>query len=220
MIYTGAARIVTPDGEIQSISKNGVTLWERLVPADFEVLEYILAANSQYFFVPNFYLKSTSIVIAKLRFSGSAGNCYGCYSGSSAQDNFCLYGGSSSADAYIRYDGELDRAFRPTTGVDYEIEHSANGFKANGTTYATFATKTFTCSNPFGVGQLSGSSSAKFSGRLCEIAVEDDNIDSLHLIPVRRISIYQVGMYDIVGKAFYTSQSSTPFVAGPDRYAA
>lgn len=219
MIYTGAARIVTPDGEIQSITKNGVTLWERNLPADYEELEYITAANSQYFFVNGFFLKSTSIVTVKLRFSGSAGNCYGCYTGSSAQDNFCLYGGSSSSDAYIRYDGELDRAFRATAGTDYTIEHSADGFKANGTTYATFAAKTFTCANPFGVGQLSGSSSAKFSGRIYDITVVDSNAESLHLIPVRRISTSQVGMYDIVGKAFYVSQS-TPFVEGPDKYAA
>lgn len=216
-----ADRIVTADGEVQSIHKGQTLIWGRTLPANLEELEYVSASNSQYFFVNNFYLRSTDKVEAKMRFSGTAGNCYGCYTSGSANDNFCLYAGSPSTNSYIRYDGELDRAFQATSGTDYVIEQSSAGFKANGTTYATFASATFTSRNPFGVGQLTGSSSNKFSGRIYYIIVTDSNGDEiLHLVPVRNTANLKVGMYDTVGGNFYESASAKAFVAGPDKYAA
>ena len=216
--FTNVAKLVTPNGEVQSIYNGSTLVWERNLPNDYEELEYISASNNQYFFVDNFYLNSTSEVEAVVYFSGNAGNTYGCYTGSSASDNFCFYGGSSSSDAYLRYNGELVRAFKATANTKYTLIHSASGFYVNGTKVGTFSSATFTCSHSFGVGQLYSSTAAKFSGRIYSIVVRENGSETLNLVPVKKLSTTTAGMYDTVGQTFYSSSGSNQFVAGPNKY--
>lgn len=214
MSLQNAVKIVIGNKEVQKIESGSTTVWERAVPAGYDELEYVQASNSQYFFVTGFKLSNLDEVEAVIAWNNAAGNTFGCFSSSSATDNFCLYAGSSSSDAYIRYDGELKRSFRPTSGTKYKIVQNADGFFANDTTIATFAPATFTCANDFGVCQLTGSSSAKFTGKLYDIKVRRGAALRMHLIPAKRLSDNKVGMYDAVGGNFYTSASNTAFVAG------
>lgn len=182
------------------------------LPAGYIECEYVRSNANAWFETP-IHMTSESEVIADLQFEGSAGNVYGCYSGSAAKDNLCLYGGSASSNGYIRYNGEVERAFKPTAGTRYVISHSKNGFFANGVQQCgAFSEATFTCASPFLVGQLSGSSSAKYKGRIYRITVKTDGITVLDLVPCRNSSnVY--GMYDVVGRAFYQS-AGTAFSGG------
>lgn len=182
------------------------------LPSGYTEANYV-RGNANAWFETELYMTSEGEVIADLQYEGSSGNTYGCYSGSAATNNFCLYAGSPSSSAYIRYNGEVVRAFTPANGTRYKIIHNKNGFWANGTQYANaFSTATFTCTEHFMVGQLSGSTSAKFKGRIYRITVKDNGQTVMDLVPCKNSSnVY--GLYDVVGRHFYDSDG-TAFTGG------
>lgn len=190
---------------------NGDVVYHSL-PSGYTEVNYV-RGNANAWFETDLYMTSDSEVIADIQFEGSAGNTYGCYSGSSASNNFCLYAGSPSTSAYIRYNGEVERAFTAVNGTRYKTIHNKNGFWANGVQYAeAFSENTFTCTEHFMVGQLSGSTSAKFKGRIYRLTVKDKGQTVMDLIPCKNGSdVY--GMYDVVGRHFYAS-AGTAFTGG------
>ena len=181
------------------------------LPTGYTECSYV-RGNANAYFETNLYLTNDSEVICDVQYEGSAGNTYGCYTSSSANDNFCLYGGASSGDAYIRYNGELLRAFRATSGTRYKLKHNAGGFWVNGTNVGTFNTATFTCTAPFVVGNLSNSTAAKLKGRIYRLTVKESGQTVMDMVPCTNSnSVY--GLYDVVGRQFYAS-SGTAFTGG------
>lgn len=53
-----------------------------------------------------------------------------------------------------------------------------------------------------------------FNGRLYWLIIEENGEEIMHLLPCRRKSDSVVGLYDTVGKQFFTSANSIPFTAG------
>lgn len=196
----------------QGISKvyyGNTLIWQSILPAGYTAAEYISASGRQYI-VTDIYLNSNSKVTADLYFTGTSGNVYGCYSGSSATDNFCYYGGSNSVKGYLRFDGDLVREFAPSRNTRYLIEHDANGFAVNGSIEATFEDNTFTCSNPFYICNLANSSAAKFTGRIYRLTITEGQTTIADFIPAQNPnSIF--GLYDLIGKQFYASETDTEF---------
>lgn len=182
------------------------------LPSGYARCNYV-RSNVNAYFTTGLYLNSESVVVADLQFENAGGNTYGCFSGTNASDNFCLYAGSSSSDAYVRYNGEVARVFRPTSGTRYKLIHSKDGFFVDGTQVAqAFSAATFTCSNPFCVGTLSGSSSAKLKGRVYRLTVTENGGVKMDLIPCQNSnSVY--GLYDLIGGTFYQS-AGTAFSGG------
>lgn len=177
------------------------------LPSGYTRANYV-RGNANAHFATSLYLNQDCEVIAVIQFEGSAGNTYGCFSGTSASDNFCLYAGATASDAYIRYNGQVVKAFKATNGTRYKLIHNRNGFWANGAKLAdAFTASTFTCSNPFCVGTLSGSTSAKLKGRIYSIVVKEGSATRMALIPAKNSSdVY--GLYDAVGRQFYSSEGT------------
>lgn len=209
MLKQGTNDVVLPGIAVAFVG--GEVVYHKL-PSGYTGCEYV-RGNADAYFETLLHLDSESEVVADLQFEGVAGNVYGCFSGTNANNNFSLYAGASSTNGYIRYDGEMERAFRPVNGIRYTIIHNKNGFWANGEQQCTaFSTSAFSCDAPFTVGSLSGSTSAKFKGRMYRMTVKKGGQTVLDLVPCKNSSnVY--GMYDVVGRMFYTS-AGTDFSGG------
>lgn len=201
---------VTLPGIVAAVA-NGEVVYHKL-PTGYTAANYV-RSNANAYFTTGLYLTSESEVTADMQFENAGGNTYGCFSGTNAGDNFCLYAGSASSDAYVRYNGEVARVFRPTSGTRYKLRHNKNGFWVDGTQLAqAYSEAEFTCSNPFCVGTLSGSTSAKLKGRVYRLTVRTNGAVVMDLVPAQNSSnVY--GLYDTIGQMFYTS-AGTAFSGG------
>lgn len=184
------------------------------IPLHITPLSYIRGSGSQYI-TTGIYLRSTDVVKSRWRFENSAGCVYGCFSGSSANDNFCLYAGSASTNAYIRYNGQVVRDFKAANGTIYNIEYGPDGFTA-GSTSVTFTAATFTCSAPMYIFMLPNSSSPKVTARCYGLTVYRDGEQLCNFIPARNELTGEVGMWESVGGVFYENAGDDAFTAGPD----
>lgn len=185
------------------------------VPAYITPLSYIRGSGTQYI-TTGIHLRSTDVVKSKWQFEGASGNVYGCYTSGSADDNFCLYAGSASANAYIRYNGQLVRAFRPSSGTIHELEQGADGFYDNGGLVTSFNAATFECSAPMYIFMLPHSSSAKVTARCYGLTVYRDGEQACNFIPARNELTGEVGFYESVGGVFYENAGTGVFTAGPE----
>lgn len=185
------------------------------VPAYITPLSYIRGSGSQYI-TTEINLRSTDVVKSKWRFEGSAGNVYGCFTSSGADDNFCLYAGSASTNAYIRYNGQLVRDFKAAKGTIYNLEHGPDGFFANGDQVTSFNAATFECSAPMYIFMLPNSSSAKVTARCYGLTVFRGGDQLCNFIPARNELTGKVGFYESVGGVFYENDGTGAFTAGPE----
>lgn len=185
------------------------------VPAYITPLSYIRGSGSQYI-TTEINLRSTDVVKSRWRFENSAGNVYGCFSGSSANDNFCLYAGSASTNAYIRYNGQVVRDFKAANGTIYNLEHGPDGFFANGDQVTSFNAATFECSAPMYIFMLPNSSSAKVTARCYGLTVYRGGEQVCNFIPARNELTGEVGFYESVQGVFYENAGTGAFTAGPE----
>lgn len=125
-------------------------------------------------------------------------NLFGCFSGSSATDNFSTYIGFGLA-SYIRYDGNTNRSFNADYETSYVLEMGPTGVKINGNTIGTWEPQTFTCSADLYIGYAQNASSAAFRGKIYDVKIKG----VAHFVPCVRDSDSKVGMYDIIGETFY-----------------
>lgn len=185
------------------------------IPLHITPLSYIRGTGTQYI-TTGFNLRSTDVVKTRWKFEGTAGNCYGCYSGPSASDNFCLYVSASGTDSYIRYNGQLVRDFKPAPFSFCDIEHGPGGFYAYGSKVTDFNPSTFTCSAPLYIFMLANSSSAKITAMFYGLTVYRDGEQVCNFIPARNELTGDVGVWESVAGQFYGNAGTGAFTAGPE----
>ena len=183
------------------------------IPTDITPLSYIAGSGSQYI-TTAINLLSSDTVKSKWRFQNSAGNVYGCFTGSNDDDNFCLYAGSASTNAYIRYNGQLVRNFKATSGTVYEIEQGPDGFFVGGSKVADFDAASFTCSAPMYIFMLPNSSSAKVTARCYYLQVIRGGEVVYDFIPARDETTGEIGMWEAVNGVWYGNAGTGDFTAG------
>lgn len=103
--------------------------------------------------------------------------------------------------------------------IKYEIEVTAGYRKVNGVEKRTSYTSDKPMQdNNFYVGNFSNAGSGGFStgaiGYIYECSLYDDNILVRNLIPAKRNSDNEVGMYDLVSNTFFTNAGTGTFKAG------
>lgn len=185
------------------------------IPLHITPLSYIRGTGTQYI-TTGFNLRSTDVVKTRWKFEGTAGNCYGCYSGPSASDNFCLYVSASGTDSYIRYNGQLVRDFKPAPFSICDIEHGPGGFYAYGSKVTDFNPSTFTCSAPLYIFLLANSVSPKVTAMFYGLTVYRDGEQLCNFIPARNELTGDVGVWESVAGQFYGNAGTGAFTAGPE----
>lgn len=210
MNVSSARHLAIPEGNVIEIGRSGQRLWRGL-PSGFTAIEYI-AGNNNAYINTGLYLSDTDTVRGRFNLTG-ASNIFGCFSGSSASDNYSFYTGANrSAKLYARMDGKLDSSGLSVVNEDIELLMDKTGLRLNDIEKATFSNvDSFTASAPFFIGWLDNSSSAKIIGKIYNIEV----IDKFLGVPAMRDLDSVCGLYDFVGARFLRSETSTDFTGGP-----
>lgn len=193
---------VTVGQEIAWINPN-------LVPTEYRRLTGIIFDSEVYYEAP-FKLEGSDT----LRFSFSitkACNVIGCYSKTTADNNYSLYVSGASSAKYMRYNGATyNSSFSLNTRYDVEITPTGTtGFKTD----STWEQKDFIADNNMLIGSTSvDASSSKLDGIMYgNIEVVNKGI----FIPVERVSDGAIGYYEAMSGAFLENQGTgTPVALG------
>lgn len=180
-----------------------------MLPSGYQELRYISGANSQCF---DTLLHLTDQDTLRVRANTKAScNLLGSYVSGAADDNFSIYVGNSY---YLRFDGKINSSVASTKNAVVTLELSKEGAWRDGTKIVTFSNAgTFTTSLTLKVGKLDNSTQTKFTGDLYSVEV----VGKMNLVPARRKSDGEVGMYDTIRDLFFTSEGAD-WVAGPEVY--
>lgn len=165
-----------------------------------------------YYKITDFFLKSDDVV--RISFSvDKACNVFGCYTTTSATDNYSLYASTSSGGKYLRYDGSTYNSYfsNADLGERFDVTISASGTSGMPTD-SVFSETTFTCSSDLCIGTTAPSaSSSKLDGNIWGSIVVEGR---LKLVPCERLSDHVLGYYDMVGGTFYEPTGSAPTSLG------
>lgn len=193
--------VVTYNGTC--ITRNDVGIgYPYEVPSTYTVLAG-MTMNGNQWFDTGVYLQGSDTVRLSYKVTKSC-NVIGCYTTTSANDNYSLYLSTSSSAKYMRYgDGTYNSYVLTNKQYDVVITPTGtSGLQVD----STWTAKTFTSSTTCLIGTTStGATSAKFTGDMYGV-VEIEG--KAYCIPVLRKSDNAVGYYDAINKRFLANQGS------------
>lgn len=210
MIKVGTQDIADIPGVLK-VTVGSQVVWANpnLVPSEYRRLTGIEFDANVYYEAP-FKLGGSDT----LRFSFSitkACNVIGCYSKTTADNNYSLYVSGASSAKYMRYNGETyNSSFSLNTRYDVEITPTGTtGFKTD----STWEQKDFITDDNMLIGSTSvDASSSKLDG------IMYDNIEVVGkglFIPVERVSDGAIGYYEAMSGIFLENQGTgTPVSLG------
>ena len=185
------------------------------LPPAYRRLNGLTFAGSTYY-ETSFKLKGSDTV----RFSMSAitaCNVFGCYTTTSATDNYSLYITTTDGGKYLRYNGGTYKSYwaSGSMGKRYNIIITPTGSSGMPTNQNdTWSATTFTASANMCIGTTSTSaSSTKFTGNIYGNFIVDGRFKG---IPCERLSDGVLGYYDTYSSTFYTPVGSAPASLGYD----
>ena len=192
-------------------------LWLRKVtaaglPEGYKRVKGYTFSAATYYKITDFYLSGSDTV--RMSFSvNKACNVFGCYTTTTADDNYSLYATTTSGGKYLRYDGDTYNSYFPSNkiGVRCDVVFAPTGTTGMPTD-STITAKTFTGTADLCIGTTSPSAtSSKLDGDIWGDIVVDGK---LKLVPCERESDNVLGYYDMVGGTFYEPTGSAPTSLG------
>ena len=169
---------------------------------------------STYYRIPDFHLRGTDTV--RISFSADkACNVFGCYTDTSAEDNYSLYASTSSGGKYLRYDGDTYSSYIPSAQIGERLDVVITPTGTTGMpTDSVITPVEFESVADLCIGTTSASaSSSKLDGNIWGSFVVDSR---LTLIPCERLSDNVLGYYDPDSDTFYEPIGSAPTSLGVD----
>lgn len=165
---------------------------------------------STYYKITGFKLKGSDTI--RMSFSVTkACNVFGCYTTTTATDNYSLYMSSSSGAKYLRYGGDTYNSYIASSAFNnrFDVVISPTGTRGMPTD-SVITPAEFTASADLCIGTTStGATSSKLDGKIWGSIVVDGR---LKLIPCERTSDHVLGYYDAVSGTFYEPTGSAPTV--------
>lgn len=203
----------TVDGDIYCNNGKLTAVDDELPPAYQRQIGFEFSAGT-YYRIPGFHLRGSDAV--RISFSvDKACNVFGCYTDTSAEDNYSLYATTASGAKYLRYDGDTYNSSIPSSrfGERLDVVITPTGTTGMPTdsviTPATFESVADLC-----IGTTSSSaSSSKLDGNIWGNFTVDGR---LKLIPVERLSDNVLGYYDPDSDTLYEPIGSAPVSLGVD----
>lgn len=187
------------------------------IPNEYTELDHIVAAGD-FGFTTDYKLSSDDYIDCKVTTDESYGPCAicGCYTDSSANDNFCIYSdiNSYAINAVVGTEtatsGELEQNKRYSMYLSNE--HFSVSYGSQGVYDKYFSEPTVTCSAYFTVGKQ-GNMQNNFKGLIERVSIVNKDAGYVvDLVPVRRNSDYMLGMYDIINGVFYPNEVGTEVI--------
>lgn len=190
-------------------------IWERgalggggSLPPGYRRLAGIEFNASTIFVVEDFKLRGSDTV--RISFSvDKACNVFGCYTTSSAENNYSLYASTTSGGKYMRYNGGTYKSYFPNAklGERFDVVITPTGISGF---YEddTWEEKDFTASADLVIGSTATvTSSSKLDGIIYDDFIVDGR---LHLVPVEDDYFGDVGYYDLVSEQVILPTTGTP----------
>lgn len=194
-------------------------IWQRkalgggsLLPEEYEQVKGFSFNSDCYFIITDLKLKGSDTV----RFSMvpmAACNVFGCYTNTTADNNYSLYISTATSSKYLRYDGGTykSRFTTETYGEQFDITITPTG--SHGMPEGmddTWDETDFTAPVNMYIGTTAvNASSAKFKGSFIGAFVVDGRF---HGIPCRRKADDMLGYYDTVTGTFFEPAVGAPTV--------
>ena len=184
------------------------------LPSDYRKVIGLTFSASTYYEITDFKLSGSDTV--RISFSvNKACNVFGCYTNTSATDNYSLYMTTSSGSKYLRYGSSTYNSYIASSnfGKRFDVVISPEG--SSGMPVDSVITPaTFTASANLCIGTTStGATSSKLDGNIWGNIVVDRK---LKLIPCERVSDGALGYYDTYKKTFFEATGSEPTSLGYD----
>lgn len=178
------------------------------LPDGYRRVKGFVFDSSTYYLITGFKLRGSDTI--RLSFSVTKScNVFGCYTNTTADDNYSLYASTSSGAKYLRYDGDTYNSYIPNSQLDerQDVVITPTGTSGMPTdsviTPVEFETSVDLCIGTTGT----SATSAKLSGNIWGNFVVDGR---LKLIPCERVSDGELGYYDTHSETFYEPVGSAP----------
>ena len=216
-------------GALANPTRTGYTFngWSLVPPSDYEQLEYIVATGSQYIDTGYTATPKTGIE-AVYQFTNTTvqQRIFGSETSSTNYMTYCYYINGSGKMAYGYKDGTgnwIATSMAVNTNKHtirfnvepyiYSIDSGTSSTITGGATKNTNGTLVALAT------RSNGSTISNYAkAYLYSFDIFEDGVLKKQLIPCRKKSTSEVGMYDIIGGTFYKSATATAFYAGPVKY--
>jgi len=217
-LTAGSVQYPAPTAPADIICNNGA-LRPRL-PLEYTELEYITGDGNAYIDLNTTLTQNDNVEVDFIAQYSNASQIFG-YRDSATSNNFTLFHGSGLRSLFMDFNNSDYTNYRLGTDCDNGTEYIAKISKtarqlcsANGTVLAqnnTVCPDTFTTGNAylfFVGGAPSSSNKSKDSIKYVKIS------DRMYLVPAKRNSDSEIGMYDMVSGTFFTNAGTGAFTAG------
>lgn len=201
-VLLGNSRVIVSSGKAHYIEDGSL-------PQGYRKLTGIVFDGDVFYDAP---IKLEGSDTLKFSFEVSkACNIIGCYTTSSAQNNFSLYVGTTSSAKYTRYNGGTYSSYAKAN-TRYDVVMSPTG--ATGLeTNSTWTQKSFVSDTDMMIGSTSlGATSAKLTGTMYGNV---EVVGKALFVPAERISDGAIGYYDMFSDTFSENiGTGTPQILG------
>lgn len=201
--------IVSSQNKALKVSGSFLAYQDGNVPSGYRQLTGI-TYNGQVWYETDLYLMGSDTL--KVSFKATkACNLLGCYTTTSAQDNYSIYLSTTSGAKYLRYNGGTYSSYI-VTNTQYNLVVTPTG-STGFPTSSTWTQKTFTAPSLMMIGTTSrGATSAKMTGT---IYGNIEVVGRALYIPVQRTSDNAIGYFELYSEKFYENLGTgTPVALG------
>lgn len=217
--YGKCAQSATPAPDVPAdiVCNNGtLQIVDDELPSGYDRIAGIAFDSSAYYQITDFFLKGSDTI--RISFSvEKACNVFGCYTTSSATNNYSLYASTATNAKYLRYAGGTYKSqfANSTFGQRFDVVITPTGSSGMPSGQNdTWSEVDFTATSALCIAHTSPSgTSSKLDGNIYGNIVVDGR---LKLIPCIRISDGEIGYYDTYAEAFYAPVTGTPASLGDD----
>ena len=182
------------------------------LPAGYKKVIGFKFSSATYYKITDFFLTGADTV--RISFSvNKACNVFGCYTSTSADDNYSLYASTSSNAKYLRYSSDTYNSYfsNANLGERFDVVISRTGTSGMPVD-SEITPKTFTASSDLYIGTTAPSaSSSKLDGNIWDDIIVDGR---LRLVPCERLTDHVLGYYDTKSGVFYEPTGPAPTSLG------
>lgn len=208
----------TPSSPKEIVCNSGGTYFEDgQIEEGYKRIKGIKFDGDTYYIVPDLYLHGYDTVMFSMSVE-AAGNVFGCYTTTNAQNNYSLYVSTAANAKYLRYNGGTYKSQFPssTFGTRYDITISPYGSSGMPTGQDdTWDEAEFESSTEMCIGTTSPTAtSSKFKGNMYGNFVVDG---AFYGIPVERVSDGKIGYFNTYSWSFIEPVGDNPESLGYDK---
>lgn len=197
-------------------SKNLLYKKEKLLPDEYQQVEYIEANGTQYINT-GIYADNNTDWILSMAITGNAHNYQQYLAG--GPTNICpkIYEDNGAVGTIIVECGSSNtKIYNFSQNTKYNFEVQGNTLYLDGVSKATFSRTTGSFTYPYWLCSSPYEANLCASMKIYLFKVYNNGILQHDFVPCYRKSDNEVGLYDIVNKTFFTNDGTGSFIKGSD----